>query len=213
MTDINQFVGGFRTFKATTFSRQKDIVHHLLQQGHKPSTLVISCSDIRISPSEIFAVTPGEFFNLSNIGGLVPKFSVDGIHGILSAIEYAVTVLEVQNILVLGHAKCDSIKMIMSDKFVAEKNGLSESMKKWLSIATEAREAVKSKMQGKSEEEQQTACEQESIVISLKNLLTYPYIAKRVKEDKLKILGWQFDIENGDVLAFNGATGIFESIS
>ncbi len=211
MPNIGKLISGFRVFKATTFERQKDIISHLVRQEQKPSTMIISCADIRIAPADIFATNPGELYIVSNVGGLVPKYDANGAHGIISAIEYAVKNLEVQNIVVLGHAKCDSIKMMMSDKF-ADKKGLSESMKTWLSIAAEAREAVKTQMSNKSEEEQQTSCEHESVIVSLRNLVGYPYIIERIKDKKLNILGWYFNIEAGNIMAYNADTGFFEEI-
>ncbi len=213
MPNIGKLISGFRTFKATTYQQQKDMIHHLLEQGQKPSTMVISCSDIRIAPAEIFAANPGELYIINNIGGLVPKYDTTGVHGILSAIEYAATVLEVENIIILGHAKCDGIKMMMSDKFTASTNGLSESMKTWLSIASEARDAVKKEMVGKDEEAQEASCEQESVIVSLRNLIGYPYIAKRMKENKLSVFGWHFNVETGDIMSFNPDTGFFDQVS
>lgn len=213
MSNIGKLISGFRVFKSTTFERKKDIIHHLLAQGQKPTTMVISCSDLRLAVSEIFASNPGELFVINNVGGLVPKYETTGTHGILAAIEYAVEDLEVENIIVLGHAKCHAIKMMMSDKFVDKKRGLSESMKTWLSVAQDAREIVKEELADKSEEEQQESCEHESLVISLKNLSQYPYIAKRMKANTLNICGWHFDIESGDIMAFDPDTGFFEPIS
>jgi carbonic anhydrase len=166
-----------------------------------------------LAPAEIFAANPGELYVVNNVGGIVPKYETSGIHGILAAIEYAVTHIEVENIIVLGHAKCDGIKMMMSDKFAATSNGLSESMKTWLSVAGEARDAVKSQMSDKSEEEQQASCEHESIIISLRNLMTYPYVSKRMAQNKLNIFGWHFNVETGDIMAFNPDTKFFEVLS
>ncbi|MFZ9470124.1 MAG: carbonic anhydrase [Rickettsiales bacterium] len=213
MTDIAKLVSGFRSFKATTFERKRDIIRHLIEQEQKPTTLVISSCDLQISPAEIFSANPGEFFILNNIGGMVPKYKTQGISGILSALEYAVINLEVETILVLNNAHCTSTKLIMSDDFVAFKSKMSETMKVWLSIASEARDVVKQEMAKHSIEEQEAAFEKESLVISLNNLLTYPYIKEKVGKNKLKILGWQFDVETGDISAFNPATGVFEIIN
>lgn len=212
MSTIGKLISGFRVFKATTFPQKKDIIHHLVMQGQKPTTMVISCVDIRLAPAEIFAANPGELYILNNIGGLVPKYDSKGIHGILSAIEYAVTILEVENIVILSHAKCDGIKMMMSDEFTAKNSKLSESMRTWLSAASEARDAVKKEMSNRSMEDQQTACERESLIISMRNLVAYPYVAKRMKENKLNIFGWHFDIESGEVMAFDPQTKFFEPI-
>ena len=213
MTEVTKLISGFRVFKSTTFNQKKEVIKHLLIQGQKPSTMVISCVDIRISPAEIFATNPGELYVINNIGGIVPKFDTKGIHGILAAIEYAVKEIQVQNIIVLGHAKCDSIKMMMSEKTSESHGNLSESMKIWLSIAAEARDAVRAQLADKTEEEQQKACEQESLVISMRNLMTYPYILERMKQRKLNIFGWHFDIENAEITAFDPNTRFFEPIA
>jgi len=213
MPNIEKIISGFKVFKATTFPKQKDIIHHLLEQGLKPSTMIISCADIRMPPAEIFSTNPGELYIINNIGGLVPKHDAGGIHGILAAIEYAVDILEVQNVIILGHTNCDGIKMMMSEKFIAAKDGLSESMKTWLSVAAEARDAVKKQLAEKSEEEQQASCEKESLIVSLRNLMSYPYIAKRLKDKKLNVFAWQFDAESGDILSFNEGNKFFEPIA
>jgi carbonic anhydrase len=213
MPDVGKLISGFRVFKATVFEQQKEILHHLVIQGQKPTTLVIACADLRIAPADFFATNPGELYVVTNIGGLVPKFNTDGVHGILAAIEYAVVELEVENILVFGHAKCESIKMMMSDKFISETEGLSQSMKTWLSIASEARDAVKNELADEPVDYQQAACEHESIVISLRNLLEYPYISERLERGSLQIFGWHFDVETGDIMAFDPDTGFFEPLS
>jgi carbonic anhydrase len=212
MANISKLISGFKVFKATTFPKQKDIIHHLLEQQQKPKTMVISCVDLRIAPADIFATNPGELYVLSNMGGLVPKYGIGGVHGVVSAIEYAVTELEVENIIILGHAKCDALKTMMVEKLTNTKS-LSESMQKWLSVASEAAEAVKKSMSDKSPEEQQAACEHESLVISLRNLLTYPYVTERLNKNKLNIFAWQFNVAEGEIFAFSPDNGMFQPIS
>jgi carbonic anhydrase len=114
--------------------------------------------------------------------------------------------------VVLGHAKCNGIKMLMSEKNSANKD-LSEPMKKWLEIAGEARDAVKKQLSDKSEEEQQSACEHEAIIVTMRNLITYPYIKKRMDQNKLNIFGWRFNIEEGTISAFNPDTKFFDEIA
>ncbi|MFT5703004.1 MAG: carbonic anhydrase [Rickettsiales bacterium] len=211
MPNVTKLLSGFRVFKSTGYETKKEVIKHLVIQDHKPSTMVISCVDLRIAPSEIFSTNPGDLYVVNNIGGLVPRYSADGVHGILAAIEHAVNNLEVENIIVLGHSKCDSIKTMLSDKFISKK-GLSESMIIWLSIAQEARDAVKNELADQPEK-QQVACEHESLVISLRHLLTYPYIKKRLSAKKLNIFAWHFDIETGDLSIFNPDNGHFESLS
>lgn len=212
MSDLKKLLDGFKVFKATTFEKQKEIIKHLIIQEHKPSTLVITSCDIKISPTEIFSVNPGEFFTISNIGGLIPQYKTEGISGIISALEYSVKNLGVDTILLLSNTRNISSKMIMSDDFNSEKN-TSTAMKTWLSIANEAREVVIKQLPNASKEDQEIAFEKESLVISFINLLSYPYIKEKVDKNKLKIIAWQFDIESGEIRAFNPANGSFEIIS
>lgn len=212
MPSADKLLNGFRVFKSTTYNQKKDMIEHLLKQGQKPSTMIISCSEIRIPPAEIFSTNPGELYIVNNIGGLVPKYDTTaGVHGIMSAIEYAVKNLEVENIIVLGHSKCNGIKMILSDQF-ANNGKLSTSMKAWLSIAEEARAEVKADKYDDPEKEQ-FACEHESLIISLKNLMGYPYVAERLSKNKINLFAWHFDITTGDISAYNPDSGFFENLS
>lgn len=213
MPDIGKLISGFRVFKATTFQQKRESIDHFITQGLKPSTMVISCVDTRIPPAELFSTMPGELYVINNVGGLVPKYDANKIHGILAAIDYAVNDIQVENIIVLGHAKCNVIKIMMSDEFASQKKELSESMKGWLSIAKEARDAVKSQMASKTPEEQQDSCEHEAVILSLRNLMEYPYIIERMKKNKLNIFGWHFNIQKGEIEAFNPDTNFFEPIS
>lgn len=212
MAEIKKLVDGFKIFKATVFSKQKDVIKHLIIQQHKPTTLVISSCDIKISPSEIFSTNPGDFFTIYNIGGLIPKYNTEGISGIISALEYGVNNLMVDTILVLSNTKNISSKMIMSDDYLSNKNNISSAMKTWLSIADEAKEAVLTQMSDSSKEDQELAFEKEALIISIRNLLTYPYIRARIDNNSLKIIGWQFDVESGDLFALDSGTGLFERI-
>lgn len=212
MPEIGKLISGFRTFKATSFLRQKDIINHFVELGQKPSTLVICCADIRLAPAQILSTNPGELYLINNIGGLIPKFGTEGIVGILASLEYAVKELEVENIVVLGHSKCNGIKMLMSDKNSTNKD-ISESMRKWLEIAGEARDAVKKELSNKSEEDLELACEYEAIIVTMRNLMTYPYIKKRMDQNKLNIFGWRFNSEEGTISAFNPDTKFFDEIS
>ena len=213
MAEISKLLDGFKVFKATTFEKNRDIIKHLIIQEHKPSTMIISSCDIKLAPEEIFSVNPGDFFTIYNIGGLIPKYKTEGISGIISALEYGVNVLEVDTIMVLSNTKNISSKMIMSDDFINEKNNISPAMKTWLSIANEAREAVIKEMPNASKEEQEMAFEREAVIITVQNLMTYPYIKEKVEKNKLKILGWQFDVESGDIKALNHDTAVFDTIS
>ncbi len=221
MADFGKLISGYRIFRATTFPQRKDLMTHMIRQGVKPNALIITCADLRIPPEEIFATSVGEIFVARNIGGLVAPHSHTTASGMIAAVEYAVLNLEVENIIVLGHSPCQGIKLLLDTDFVegstqsaegAKRIQLSTAMKNWLSIAMEAKDAVKKQMAKKSEEEQESACQMETILVSLRNLITYPFIAERIKQNKIKIYGWHFDVLTGELQAFNPETRFFETI-
>lgn len=215
MADYGSLISGFRVFKATTFPAQRDIAVHLMRQGEKPKTLFITCSDLRISPEVIFSSQPGAFFVLKNIAALVPPYGVTNANGAMSAIEYAVVALKVESIIVLGHSKCDSIKLLMDSEDVSESIlsvKKSASVQDWLAIGYAAKDAVNNEMANKSSLEKECACEKEAILVSVKNLLTFPFILERIEDETLKIYGWHFNIENGQLEGFNPVTKFFDPI-
>jgi carbonic anhydrase len=215
MANFDHLLDGYRLFKATTFNECKDSVGHLIRLGLKPKTLVISGSDLRISPDTIFNSNVGELFIYRNMGGLVPKYDHKGASGIVAGIEYAVMALKVETIVVLGHIKSDSMKMIMDCPDLSEdaqKVKESEEMQAWLGIADEAKQAVLSQLANKTQSEKEHACEKECIVLSLKNLLTYPFIKERAEQNKIELFGWHFNIQTGELLAFNPENGYFDPI-
>lgn len=212
MPTFDHLVNGYKTFKATSYPQKKELVTHLLQQGLKPSTLVITSSALRIAPDELTSSNPGELFTVRNLGGLVPPYKHHA-HGITSSIEYAITELNVSNVVVLGNADCYGIKKLMSYDANDDLTSSDDPLKNWLSIAKEARDIVKQQLSDQTEQAQEAACEKEAILISLRNLLSYPWIKERVEADTVRIYGWHFNIQTGELLNFNPANRHFEPIT
>lgn len=210
MTNFGKLISGFRIYKATIHEEKKSVIRHVLRQGLRPTTLFIACCDLRISPDNLFSSNPGDLYTIRNIGGFVPPYSNSGANGVMAAIEYAVSDIYVENIVVLGHAKCEAIKCLMSNNHNTDRE--SKNIGAWLSIADKAREAVLKHMAKKDRDEQEKACEQEAIILSLQNLINYPFIKKRLDEDNLGVFGWHFNIEEGMLKGFNPETGYFEAL-
>lgn len=211
MADFAQLIGGYRAFKVSTFMQYKDMIGHVIRQGLKPTTMFICCSDLRISPEIIFSGNPGDFFTVRNMAGLVPPFDHSGVTGVVSAIDYGVRMLGVETIIVLGHAKCHGVRLLMEEKKEGEFDIRdSEAMKTWLGFASEAKEAVNRELADKPIEERCQACEQETILVSLRNLLSYPFVEERLENNQLKLYGWYFNIEEGELWGFNPESRYFE---
>ncbi|MCE3232992.1 MAG: Carbonate dehydratase [Rickettsiaceae bacterium] len=208
MADFGKLISGFRLFKATTYKERKEVIGHLQKLGVKPKTLVITCADLWVAPDILFSSNPGDSFVFRNIGGFVPPFGEKGI-GLLAAVEYSVCTLNVETIVVMGHSHCDFIKMLMDENAQAT---VTPAMSSWFEIVTMARDAVKKALAKKTAEEQQAACEHETILVSMRNLISYPFVQERINDGRLKIYGWYFDMEEGVLQGFDPKTKFFEPI-
>lgn len=209
MTDISKFINGFKRFQANYFGRDQKLFGEL-KQGQNPSALVIACSDSRVDPAIITDCQPGDLFVVRNVANLVPPYEKGaGLHGVSTALEFAVCSLEVEHIIVLGHRQCGGIRALMQDG--AEQKG--EFIGNWMNIAVRARQRVLAELPSATPEEKLCACETASILVSLENLQTFPWIKERVQQGSLMLHGWFFDIEHGSMVAYDPYTGKFEPLS
>lgn len=213
--EILKFIAGFRRFRARYYADEESIYRRLSQGGQSPKTMIIACSDSRVDPGMLAGASPGEIFVVRNVANLVPPFESQGkFHGVSSAIEFAVVNLRVENIIVLGHRQCGGIRTLM----MSEKNLKPTSfVAKWMQIAAPAKEKVLAANPVAFTPEQQDAlcrhCELESIVISIENLKTFPFIQEALTEARLELHGAYFDLESGELYELDHQTRSFQSLS
>lgn len=201
---MDQLIAGYRRFRANTWRHQRARLEELSVRGQQPRALVIACSDSRTDPQMVFDAAPGELFVIRNIANLVPPYGPDDQpHGVSSAIEYAVRVLRVPDIVVVGHAMCGGIKALL-DGTPPE---LSEFVGPWVRIA----EPAHRKGMAVPSEQRHDFCEHESVRLALDNLMTFPWIASEVKAGRLRLHGCFFGIRSG-VLERLGEDGIFRPV-
>ena len=143
---------------------------------------------------------PGDLFVVRNIANLVPPCTPDAPPGVSSAIEFAVCGLQVERIIVLGHARCGGIRALLHPQALSTETNF---VGRWMAIASPVKQTVLEQLAHKSEEERQKACELSSILASMDNLLSYPWIKPRVEAGLLKLHGWYFDIETGALMAYS----------
>lgn len=198
MQDIEKFIRGFARFQQQYLSEPTAL--DLLRQGQHPRTLVIGCCDSRVDPALLTGCDPGDMFVVRNIANLVPPCAPDAPPGVSSAIEFAVCGLEVARIIVLGHARCGGIRALMSAQRVTTE---TDFVARWMRIAEPVRRDVLRELQHKHQDAQCRAAELASILHSLDNLMSYPWIARRVAEGKLALHGWYFDLAAGTLLAYS----------
>ena len=163
MHDIAKFIAGFRRFQRKYFCDDHQLFDEL-RQGQRPNVLVVSCCDSRVDPTLLWRCEPGELFVVRNVAGLVPPYQPDpGLHGVSAAVEYAVTCLEVDHIIVLGHSFCGGIKALLRGD---EGERAGEFVGKWVGIAAKARDETLSSLADKNENLRQRACELAAILVS-----------------------------------------------
>jgi carbonic anhydrase len=199
---MKTLLDGYERFRKGYWRRHQKRFSALARDGQSPSAMVIACADSRVAPEMIFDCAPGEIFVTRNVSALVPPYAPDtGNHGTSAALEFAVTSLNVRNIVVLGHSQCGGIRALMR----GPEGDHGDFIESWMAIAHTARARVCDSpgADGQSFEALCHACEHESIRVSLANLLTFPWIASRVAEGRLTLAGMHFNVETGrlEVLA------------
>ena len=206
----DKLIAGFARFRGNHFAAEDVVYRHLVEHGQTPKFLIVGCCDSRVDPALIFDCAPGDLFVIRNVANLVPPAEDRvGHHGTTAALEYGVRTLGVEHIVVLGHAHCGGIQNLMKTGGAANPDSFIDD---WMSLAESARVSVTKDFATASAELQQRECEQRAVLVSLKNLQTFPWITRRVAEGKLKLHGWYFEIESGQLLGYNAVSRQFEKL-
>ncbi|MCK5780336.1 MAG: carbonic anhydrase [Psychrilyobacter sp.] len=202
---MEKLLKGHKKFKNIKFKKNKDLYLKLVKDGQHPGTLFIGCSDSRVIPGLITGTKPGDLFTIQNVGNFVAPYKPDeDYHSTASAIEYAVSVLKVDDIIVCGHSHCGAIKSLYKD--LGEDCDLIHT-NKWLELGSEAKKAAQ--LFGGTEEEILVNTEKLSAIFQLENLLTYPAVKKRVEDGNLNLHVWYYMIESGEIEYYDDESGTF----
>lgn len=195
---MDNMLEGYRRFRATAWPERKALFEKLADLGQTPQTLVIACSDSRVDPSMIFDAGPGELFVVRNVANLVPPYSTpdhsdvaNAHHGTSAAIEFAVRVLEVKQIVVMGHALCGGAGALLD----GAPAGAPDFLPDWIAIAASAGDIARELSADKAE--QRRIVEQQCVKLSLKNLATFPWVQERLDDGRLELHGAYFAVATG----------------
>jgi carbonic anhydrase len=202
---------GFLEFREGTFLPQRAHFAQLAQR-QQPRVMMIACSDSRVDPAILTNADPGDLFVVRNVANLVPPCLVDQAqHGVSAALQFGVTALGVEHIIVFGHVDCGGIHALLtSDPKIDQEHTF---IHRWLQIAAEARGRTLLIARDRPLEDQLRILEQEAIKTSLANLLTFPWIEQRVAQDRLRLHGWTFDINGGEMRAYVPERDAFEPLT
>ncbi len=193
----------YHGWKATTHAENKAWYRRLAKDGQHPRAMVISCCDSRVHVTSIFGADQGEFFIHRNIANLVPEFSPNSDHhGTSAAVEYAVTILKVAHIIVLGHSNCGGVNSYhdMCTGHAPDLAQKSSFIGQWMDLLKPGFERVSDI---ENLDEQRSALERQAVLVSLENLMTFPFIRDAVSDDMLTLHGLWTDIGDGDLEEYN----------
>jgi carbonic anhydrase len=212
MPYLSQLIEGYRRFRENDWARERERWSGLAE-GQNPQVMILSCADSRVDPAQIFHARPGEMFVVRNIAGLAPPYETSrGFHGVSAALEFAVTELEVAEILVLGHGFCGGCAAALTGQFDHTEPGEGgHFIADWVSMLDNAREQVRTR-HPTLDREAFLDMEREAVRVSLANLRTFPWIAEREAAGRLKLHGAHFSIAEGRLYILDEAEREFRPV-
>lgn len=208
MKDFPDYLlNGYKNFMSGRYTDERERYRALADTGQKPQTLIIACCDSRSAPETIFDCGPGELFVVRNVANMVPPYEPDGqYHATSAAVEYAVQVLKVKDIVVMGHGRCGGIQAALDPNLEPLSPG--DFIGKWMNMVKSAAEQIQSN-DVMTSGERQTAMERVSIRNSISNLRAFPFVKAQEAAGKVKLHGAWFDISTGELWVMDSKTGDF----
>jgi len=204
-----RLVDGYQEFLHARLPVELGRFQKLAATGQQPEVMIIGCCDSRVSPEVIFDAHPGELFVVRNVANLVPPYSPTGlIHGVSAALEFAVQGLKVKHIIVMGHSHCGGVRAFIEHRGRSDPGDFIDN---WMSLIAPAAKSLEHD-DNPARCDYHTRLEQASVVTTLQNLLTFPWIRSRAQMRELHLLGAYFDVATGRLSAYDRNAGTFEPI-
>ena len=202
---MQALIDGYHRFREAGWPARRSLLETLAEQGQQPVAMVLACVDSRVDPTMIFDAAPGQILTVRNVANLAPPYAPDqNFHGTSAALEFGVRVLEVPDLVVLGHGLCGGVRTLLEGAPMEARDFVAP----WMAMANAARDRA---LRCESVEERQRVCEHEVIRIALANLMTFPWIADRVAAGRLRLHGAWFAIHSGQLTILR-ADGSFEAV-
>lgn len=209
--NIESLIEGYKKFQEQYYDGHCEIFEDLVRHGQSPKALMVACSDSRVDPAIVMNCKPGDLFVVRNVANLVPPYQADNAyHGTSAALEFAVCGLKIHHLVIFGHSQCGGIQALM-DRVENEHSSYS-FVAKWMEIAQSACDLTLEKHADATSEEKAHHCGHYAIINSLNNLMTFPWIAKGLKDRTLFLHGWFFNLSTGIIDAYNFNSGQFEEL-
>jgi carbonic anhydrase len=210
-TGIDKLLQGYRSFRDGSYENSRNLIEDLVTRGQRPEVAVVACSDSRVDPALLFQSDPGDLFMVRNVANLVPPMEEEGtFHGTSAALEFAVLGLGVKHLIVLGHAHCGGIRLMMDAQ---PGSTVYKYVSPWVSMLAAAHRRVLATMGQADEAARIRACEQNAVLVSLENLTTFSWVRERVESGELQLHGWYVDIAVPELSAYDWESRSFKPFS
>jgi carbonic anhydrase len=211
MAYLDELIGGYHRFREQDWARERRRWEEL-SEGQSPQVMILSCADSRVEPAQIFDARPGEMFVVRNIAALAPPYETSsGYHGVSAALEFAVTQLNVGEILVMGHGMCGGCSAALTGQFDDRRHGQGQFIADWVRMLDRVRDKVRAR-HSELDREAFLDMEREAVKVSLANLRTFPWIKEREDAGKLKLHGAHFSIYEGRLYILDEAEEFFRPV-
>ncbi len=209
--EMDHMIAGYRRFREHGWTPKLERWHEL-GEGQSPRVMIIACSDSRVDPAQIFDTDPGEMFVVRNVAAMVPPFeTAPGLHGVSAALEFAVQVLKVREIVVLGHGMCGGCNAALTQSLQGTEPGEGGFIANWIALLDDARVPVVAQY-GTTGREAERAMEHAGVRTSLANLRTFPCVSSKEKQGSLRLTGAFFAISDGILHLLDETTGAFHPV-
>jgi carbonic anhydrase len=211
MSYLSRLIEGYRRFRENDWARERERWSEL-SEGQSPKVMILSCADSRVDPAQIFDARPGEMFVVRNIAALAPPYETSrGFHGVSAALEFAVTQLQVGEILVMGHGLCGGCAAALTGQFDDTEPGEGHFIADWVRMLEPARDHVRAQ-HSELDREAFLEMEREAVKVSLGNLRSFPWIAERERDGRLMLHGAHFSIGEGRLYMLDEAEDDFRPV-
>jgi carbonic anhydrase len=204
MPHLERLIEGYRRFRESDWAHERERWSEMAE-GQSPKVMILSCADSRVDPAQIFDAKPGEMFVVRNIAALAPPYETSrGFHGVSAALEFAVSQLEVGEIVVMGHGLCGGCAAALTGQFEDTPPGEGHFIADWVRMLNGARDRVRAR-HPQLDRDAFLDMEREAVRVSIANLRTFPWIAEREADGRLKVHGAHFSIAEGRLYVLDEA--------
>ncbi|MCC6573665.1 MAG: carbonic anhydrase [Planctomycetes bacterium] len=204
---MDKLIEGLKRFKRETYPRLKPLYDNLIKTGQKPRALIIGCADSRVAFETLTGCGPGELFIVRNAGNIVPRYGTY-VGGVTASIEFAVTQLPIEDVIICGHTHCGAIAGLLDPDSLRD----MPAVRDWLNFSKQASERVR-KADTRTISRHKRAATSENVKLQLENLHSFPCIAERLGAGSIKLHGWVYELETGDVLEYDEKTRTWNSLT